>query len=241
MPALLQPLPVRDADRVLRLWETRLDRGFNQASFTEANFWDVRAQNRVFEDVGAYHSGEANLTGDGPARKVTAHRGECGVLPHARRHADRRPRLPLRKARGSPQRRHFGKRFLEESLRRRPNDAGPARLRLNDRPTPWWASSVRAIPGSTIRPTSHAWPRRRGSRQFRVRRDRAAAPGVTPEAAPGDSAARRRRSARRAYPKDARHRISDWPRPATWIASDTTRRACGCCWVRLQFPLLIAV
>ncbi|MGA3039687.1 MAG: ABC transporter permease [Bryobacteraceae bacterium] len=69
--ALLQPLPFRDVNRVVELSETRLDRGFNQTSFTEANFWDVRAQNHAFEEVGAYHYGEANLTGNGPPEKVT--------------------------------------------------------------------------------------------------------------------------------------------------------------------------
>jgi len=55
--ALLKPLPFRDSERVVQLWETRKDRGFNQASFTEANFWDVREQNRSFEEVAAYHDG----------------------------------------------------------------------------------------------------------------------------------------------------------------------------------------
>ena len=69
--ALLQPLPFRESDRVVQLAETRLDRGWTQASFMEANFWDLRAQNRAFEEVGAYHFDEANLTGSGPAEKVT--------------------------------------------------------------------------------------------------------------------------------------------------------------------------
>jgi predicted permease len=69
--ALLQPLPFRESERVVQLSETRLDRGWTQASFMEANFWDLRAQNRAFEEVGAYHFDEANLTGSGPAEKVT--------------------------------------------------------------------------------------------------------------------------------------------------------------------------
>jgi putative ABC transport system permease protein len=69
--ALLRPLPFREADRVVQLWETRLDRGFNQTSFTEANFWDLRAQNHSFEEVAAEHWYEANMTGAGPAEKVT--------------------------------------------------------------------------------------------------------------------------------------------------------------------------
>src|SRR5262245_49059579 len=68
---LLRPLPFRDADRVVELWETRQDRGINQASFTEANFWDVRAQNHSFEEVAALHGYEANMTGAGPAEKVS--------------------------------------------------------------------------------------------------------------------------------------------------------------------------
>jgi putative ABC transport system permease protein len=70
--ALVEPLPFRDVDRVTQLWETRHSRGIDQASFTEANFWDVRAWNHSFEGVAAYHYDEANLTGIGPAEKVTA-------------------------------------------------------------------------------------------------------------------------------------------------------------------------
>jgi hypothetical protein len=68
--ALLQPLPFRDSDRVVQLWETRLDRGFSQMTFTQANFWDVRAQNHAFDEVAALHYNQANLTGAGPAEKV---------------------------------------------------------------------------------------------------------------------------------------------------------------------------
>jgi putative ABC transport system permease protein len=53
--ALLKPLPFRGADRVVQLSETRLERGIDRTDFSEANFWDVRAQNRSFEEVAAYH------------------------------------------------------------------------------------------------------------------------------------------------------------------------------------------
>jgi len=69
--ALVQPLPFRDPDRLLELKETRLARGIDGASFSEANFWDVRAQNRSFKEVAAFHYDEANLSGDGQAEKVT--------------------------------------------------------------------------------------------------------------------------------------------------------------------------
>ena len=68
--ALLKPLPFRDPVHLVTIWETRLARGVDQASFTEANFWDVHANSHSFEDVAAYHYGEANLTGLGAAEKV---------------------------------------------------------------------------------------------------------------------------------------------------------------------------
>ena len=43
--ALVQPLPFREPGRLVQLWETRLDRGWSRASFTEANFWDLRIGN----------------------------------------------------------------------------------------------------------------------------------------------------------------------------------------------------
>jgi hypothetical protein len=55
---------------VVQLAETRLDRGIDQADFSEANFWDVRAQNRSFEEVAAYHYDDFNLIGNGSAEKV---------------------------------------------------------------------------------------------------------------------------------------------------------------------------
>jgi putative ABC transport system permease protein len=70
--ALLRPLPFRDSDRLVQISETRLARGIDRASFAEANFWDVRSQNRSFAEVGTYHYDEANLTGDGPSERVTA-------------------------------------------------------------------------------------------------------------------------------------------------------------------------
>jgi putative ABC transport system permease protein len=68
--ALIQPLPFRDPAHLVELKETRLSRGIDRADFSEANFWDVRAQNHSFEEVAAFHYDEANLTGDGPAEKL---------------------------------------------------------------------------------------------------------------------------------------------------------------------------
>jgi putative ABC transport system permease protein len=70
--ALLRPLPFRNADRLVELFETRLDRGMPEVSFSEANFWDLHDRTKSFESVAVYHSNEANLTGGGEPEKVSA-------------------------------------------------------------------------------------------------------------------------------------------------------------------------
>jgi putative ABC transport system permease protein len=74
---LLQPLPFHEPDRILQLWESRLDQGRERTSFAPANFWDMRDMAQAFEDLGAYRWSQANLTGlDHPERlragRVTA-------------------------------------------------------------------------------------------------------------------------------------------------------------------------
>jgi putative ABC transport system permease protein len=62
---LLQPLPFRNPEHLVQLWETRAGQGWDQASFTRANFWDVRAQNRTFESMAAMLNSDMNMTGRG--------------------------------------------------------------------------------------------------------------------------------------------------------------------------------
>jgi predicted permease len=69
---LLRPLPFRNTDRLVELFETRLDRGMPQVSFSEADFWDFHDRTKFFESVAAYHGGEAILTGSGEPEKISA-------------------------------------------------------------------------------------------------------------------------------------------------------------------------
>ncbi|HEV8357640.1 MAG TPA: ABC transporter permease [Gemmatimonadales bacterium] len=62
---LLRPLPFREPERLVSIWESRLDRGWNQASFTRANFWDIHDLNRSFDGIAAMEYGSVNLTGSG--------------------------------------------------------------------------------------------------------------------------------------------------------------------------------
>src|SRR5438034_9774953 len=59
---LLKPLPFPAPERLVELWESRADRGWTNASFTHANFWDVRDLNHSLSAVGAMSWSTANLT-----------------------------------------------------------------------------------------------------------------------------------------------------------------------------------
>lgn len=67
---LLQPLPFPEPSRLVQIWETRTVNQVNQATFSEANFWDVQARNRTFEGIASYHGLTANITGSGEPEQV---------------------------------------------------------------------------------------------------------------------------------------------------------------------------
>ncbi len=60
---LLQPLPFREPERLVQLLETRVERGWTRASVTHANFWDLHDQNHTLDGLGALRFGSINLTG----------------------------------------------------------------------------------------------------------------------------------------------------------------------------------
>jgi putative ABC transport system permease protein len=69
---LIEPMPFPESSRLVQLWESRVKQQWNQASFTEANFWDIQAQNRTFEGIACFHSFTANLIGSGDPEQVQA-------------------------------------------------------------------------------------------------------------------------------------------------------------------------
>jgi putative ABC transport system permease protein len=62
---LLRPLPFRDPDRLVMVWEDASSIGFPRNTPAPANFADWKAQNQVFEDMAATAGRSYNLTGDG--------------------------------------------------------------------------------------------------------------------------------------------------------------------------------
>ncbi|HEY6217029.1 MAG TPA: ABC transporter permease [Pyrinomonadaceae bacterium] len=66
---LLRPLPFPDSESLVSVFEADTQRGLVRGSHSYPNFFDLRAQNTVFERVASYHSGDYILTGRGePAR-----------------------------------------------------------------------------------------------------------------------------------------------------------------------------
>ena len=60
---LLRPLPLKDSERLVSIWERGLKQGINQNEVAPANFFDLRTQSQAFEGIGAHGPQDVNLTG----------------------------------------------------------------------------------------------------------------------------------------------------------------------------------
>ncbi|HJS24264.1 MAG TPA: ABC transporter permease [Pyrinomonadaceae bacterium] len=67
---LLRPLPYRDAERIVMLWEVT-PAGRHQNTTSRANFRAWRAQNTSYEHVSAFTDQRFNLTGDGEPEELS--------------------------------------------------------------------------------------------------------------------------------------------------------------------------
>jgi putative ABC transport system permease protein len=78
---LLRPLPYKDPDRLVFVWETDRQRGGRWHSVTPADFVDWREQNGVFEDMAAVAISSVNLTGNGEPKTLEGHRVSASLFP----------------------------------------------------------------------------------------------------------------------------------------------------------------
>ena len=69
---LLRPLPFKDPERLVSIWEQTLQIGIKQNQVAPANFFDLRTQNQSFEAIGATGPQDINLTGDGEPERISA-------------------------------------------------------------------------------------------------------------------------------------------------------------------------
>jgi len=238
--ALLRPMPFREADRLVQISETRLERGIDRASFSEANFWDVRSMNHSFMEVGVLHYDEANLTGDGPAERVTARFVSAGffrtlgvspVLGRDFSYEESRD--------GANHVAILGNRFWRSRFGADRNILGRT-LRLSDHAytvvgvlppgEPW-------INDQIYLPFAYRADADRGSWEFSV--IGRLAPGVTVEAARADLA-RIAALLGQSYPNEDKGIGFRLDPSSTWVADDSTRRALWVLLGAVTFLLLIA-
>lgn len=67
---LLRPLPFKEPERVMAVWEHTPHLGIARNEFAPANYFDLRSQNKVFADVGAFGQLSVNLTGEGEPEQL---------------------------------------------------------------------------------------------------------------------------------------------------------------------------
>jgi len=67
---LLRPLPFKDTERIVSVWEQTPSLGIQQNQAAPANFFDLRTQNQSFEALGAYGPLDINLTGAGDPERL---------------------------------------------------------------------------------------------------------------------------------------------------------------------------
>jgi putative ABC transport system permease protein len=68
---LLRPLPYRDSERLVLLYETAPKRGIVSMGISPLNFLDWREQNRVFTGVAAYHNDGYSFSGGGEPEQLS--------------------------------------------------------------------------------------------------------------------------------------------------------------------------
>jgi predicted permease len=78
---LLQPLPYRDPDRLVILWNRSPGLGIAEDWFSTAQYFDVKTSSRTLEQVALAIGSNVNLTGDGEPERVGTVRVSSNLLP----------------------------------------------------------------------------------------------------------------------------------------------------------------
>jgi putative ABC transport system permease protein len=78
---LLRPLPFKDPDQLMVVWEDATFAGFPRNTPAPANYVDWKTQNQSFADMAASAERSFNITGDGEPERVTAHAVTANFIP----------------------------------------------------------------------------------------------------------------------------------------------------------------
>ena len=78
---LLRPLPFKDPERLVMVWEDASKHGYPRDTPAAANFADWRDQNQVFESMAAIADESFNLTGAGDPERLEGRRVSVNLFP----------------------------------------------------------------------------------------------------------------------------------------------------------------
>ena len=125
---LLKPLSYRDPDRLVFVWERNPSIGKDRDPVAPPNFQDWKAQNTVFDELGAYRFGGFALSGvDDPEQRRRAH-GVQQPVSCARRRRGRRAHVHGRRRAAPRSGRRARARILAAPIRRRQDGRRPIHL-----------------------------------------------------------------------------------------------------------------
>ncbi|HKR21613.1 MAG TPA: ABC transporter permease, partial [Pyrinomonadaceae bacterium] len=78
---LLRPLPYKDPDKLVMVWEDASKHGYPRDTPAAANFVDWRDQSTVFEGISAIADESFNLTGTGDPERIEGRRVSANLFP----------------------------------------------------------------------------------------------------------------------------------------------------------------
>lgn len=78
---LLRPLPYKDADRLVILWNRSPGLNITQDWFSTAQYFDIKTSHQGLEEVAIAYGGNENLTGNGEPERVGAVHVSSNLLP----------------------------------------------------------------------------------------------------------------------------------------------------------------
>ncbi len=78
---MIRPLPYKDAERLMLVGQSELERPDDFTPFSPANFNDLRRRTQVFEAMAAYSEDVVNLTGEGEPEQLSVARASPSLLP----------------------------------------------------------------------------------------------------------------------------------------------------------------
>lgn len=78
---VMEPLPYKEPDRLIRIWESNAGQGRTESSVSVPNFQDWQEQQTVFEQLAASELTTFNLTGSGEPQRIPAARITANLVP----------------------------------------------------------------------------------------------------------------------------------------------------------------